>query len=80
MGETTDDHSIDDILKLLSEYLECDELSITEKSGVALGVFNLVLLGTPNLLLKIRKEKKKETLMNMSKCVRYLSMCYTGLA
>ena len=59
MGEATDDHSIDVILELLSEYLECDKLSITEKSGVTLGVFNLVLLDTPNLLLKKRNEIKE---------------------
>ena len=77
MGETTDDHSIDDILELLSEYLECDELSITEKSGVALGVFNLVLLGTPNLLLKKRKEKKKGDLDEyVKKCSVFVNVLH----
>ena len=77
MDETTDDHSIDVILELLSEYLGCDELSMTEKSGVVLGVFNLVLLGIPNLLLKKRKEEREGDLDEyVKKCSVFVNVLH----
>ena len=48
-----------DILELLSEYLETDNLSKTEKSGIALSVFNLVLVSRPVLAEKNCKETKR---------------------
>ena len=44
-------------LEVLSEYLETDNLSVTEKSGIALGVFNLVLVSCPDLAKKNREKK-----------------------
>ena len=47
LSKTNEDLSVYGILELLSEYLETDNLSITEKSGIALNVFNLVLVSHP---------------------------------
>ena len=47
LSKTNEDLSVYGILELLSEYLETDNLSITEKSGIALNVFNLVLVSRP---------------------------------
>ena len=47
LSKPNDDLSVYGILELLSEYLETDNLSITEKSGIALNVFNLVLVSHP---------------------------------
>ena len=48
-----------DILELLSEYLGTDNLSVTEKSGIALSVFNLVLVSRPVFAEKNCKETKR---------------------
>ena len=56
-SKTNEDLSVYGILELLSEYLEVDSLSVTEKSGIALSVFNLVLVSHPFWNEKNCKEK-----------------------
>ena len=58
LSKPNEDLSIYGILELISEYLEDDNLSVTEKSGIALGVFNLVLVCHPVWTEKNCKEKK----------------------
>ena len=58
LNELNEEISIYGILEMLGEYLEADNLSITEKSGITLGVFNLVLTVNPDLTEKKLSEKK----------------------
>ena len=57
LDKPNEDLSVYGILELLSEYLETDNLSVTEKSGIALSVFNLVLVSHPVWNEKNCKEK-----------------------
>ena len=57
LSKPNEDLSVYGILELLSEYLETDNLSVTEKSGIALSVFNLVLVSHPAWNEKNCKEK-----------------------
>ena len=58
LSKPSEDLPVYGILELISEYLEDDNLSVTEKSGIALGVFNLVLVCHPVWTEKNCKEKK----------------------
>ena len=75
LKETTDKISVDYILALLSEYLEVDQLVVTEKSGVAIAVFNLILVCHPKFDAKNTKSSGK---MNFnvyeSKCSIFISV------
>ena len=57
LSKSNEELSIYDILEVLSAYLETDSLSVTEKSGIALGVFNLVLVSCPDLAERDREKK-----------------------
>ena len=59
LKETTDETSVDHILALLNEYLEVDQLLVTEKSGVAMAVFNLILVCHPKFDAKNTKSSGK---------------------
>ena len=67
--------SVYGMLEVLSAYLKTDNLSVIEKSGIALGVFNLVLVSCPDLAEENRGKKFAQTLMNTLQHVQYLSMC-----
>lgn len=69
LKETTDETSVDHILALLNEYLEVDQLLVTEKSGVAMAVFNLILVCHPNFDAKNTKSSGKSNFnVYKSKC------------
>ena len=57
LSKPNEELSIYGILEVLSEYLETDSLSVTEKSGIALSIFNLVLVSYPVLAEKECKDK-----------------------
>ena len=58
LSKSNEELSVYGILELLSEYLETDKLSITEKSGIVLSIFNIVLVSHPVLDEKSCKEER----------------------
>ena len=59
LKETTEEISVYRILALLDEYLEVDQLLVSEKSGVAMAVFNLILVCHPKFDTKNTKSLEK---------------------
>ena len=57
LSKPNEELSVYDILEVLSAYLETDSLLVTEKSGIALGVFNLVLVSCPDLAERDREKR-----------------------
>ena len=73
LKETTDETSVDHILALLNEYLEVDQLLVTEKSGVAVAVFNLILVCHPKFVAKYTKSSSEMDFnIYKSKCTIFM--------
>ena len=75
LKEITDEFSVDQILALLKEYLEVDQLLVTEKSGVAMAVFNMILVCHPKFDAKNTKSSAKMNFYDYkSKCSIFIDV------
>ena len=67
-SDADDSVSINQILELLNNYLEVDDIAVSEKSGVLLGVFNMILLSYPDFSQECKERSKEDLDQYISKC------------
>lgn len=73
-SQTNDNVSVNQILELLNKYLETDDITVTEKSGVLLSVFNMILVSYPDFSQESKERSKEDLDQYISKCSIFLSM------
>ena len=57
-SQTNDNVSVNQILELLNNYLKVDDITVTEKSSVLLGVFNMILVSYPDFSQQTKERSK----------------------
>ena len=73
-GQTNDNVSFNQILELHNKYLEADDITVTEKSGVLLGVFNMILVSYPDFSQESKERSKEDLNQYISKCSVFLNV------
>ena len=73
-GQTNDNVSFNQILELLNKYLEADDITVTEKSGVLLGIFNMILVSYPDFSQESKERSKEDLNQYISKCSVFLNV------
>ena len=73
-SQTNDNVSVNQILELLNNYLEVDDITVTEKSSVLLGVFNMILVSYPDFSQQTKERSKEDLDQYISKCSVFLNV------
>ena len=59
---------------MLNNYLEVDDITVTEKSSVLLGVFNMILVSYPDFSQQTKERSKEDLDQYISKCSVFLNV------